>query len=275
LLKSSNPGPLLRVKGLTKSYSQGHWWEKQFHQEALAGVDLRLDEGKTLAVVGKSGSGKSTLALCVAMLIRPDEGQIWFDGCNTVSATKSERAALRPQIQLIFQDSAAALPARFSAAQVIQEPLVIQHRFSANERSQLALELMARVGLSPAWATRLPHQFSGGQRQLLAVARALASEARLLILDEPFVGLDLSVRGRIVNVLMELQAELRLTFMYISHDLELVQHFSDRVAVMDKGRIVEEAGVTEIFHGSMHSETQALLTSADLFSRPGGSLAMH
>ncbi|MGA7931616.1 MAG: dipeptide/oligopeptide/nickel ABC transporter ATP-binding protein [Candidatus Sulfotelmatobacter sp.] len=273
MLTAPKSEPLLRIEGLTKTYSQGRWWEKRFDSKALDGVDLTLEAGKTLALVGKSGSGKTTLAMCVAMLEKPDSGKIWFDGCELLSLPKSERAVLRPRIQLIFQDSAAALPTRFSAAQIIEEPLVIKHRGWASargkvkERSALVLELMARVGLPPGWANRRPHQFSGGERQRLAIARSLALQPSLLILDEPFTGLDLSVRGQIVNLLLALQADLSLTFLYISHDLDLLRHFSDRVAVMDRGRIVEQASVTDLFRSPTQAETHPLLTQALLACR--------
>jgi oligopeptide transport system ATP-binding protein len=254
LLTAPRSESLLRIEALTKTYSQGRWWEKQFASKALDGVDLRLEAGKTLALVGKSGSGKTTLAMCVAMLEKPDSGRIWFDGCDLFSLSKSERATLRPRIQLVFQDSAAALPARFTAAQIIEEPLVIQGRYPASNggkevdqksRVDTVHDLMAKVGLPPAWANRPPHQFSGGERQRLAIARALALQPSLLILDEPFTGLDLSVRGQIVNLLLALQADLSLTYLYISHDLDLVRHFSDRVAVMNQGRIAGQASATD------------------------------
>lgn len=271
MLTSSTSEPVLRIEGLSKTYSQGHWWEKRFRSQALDGVNLTLETGKTLALVGRSGSGKTTLAMCVAMLEKPDAGKIWFEGCNVLSAAKSGRSALRPRIQLIFQDSAAALPARFSAAQIIEEPLVIQRRHSASakkkDRSDLVAELMAKVGLPPGWANRRPHQFSGGERQRLAIARSLALQPSLLILDEPFTGLDLSVRGQIVNLLLALQAELSLTFLYISHDLELVRHFSDSVAVMDRGKIVEQASVADLFRSPTPSETHPLLAQALLACR--------
>jgi ABC-type glutathione transport system ATPase component len=265
--------PLLRIEGLTKSYSQGRWWEKRFATKALDWVHLTLEAGKTLALVGKSGSGKTTLAMCVAMLAKPDSGRLWFDGYDLLSLGKSERAAFRPRIQLIFQDSAAALPARFSAAQIIEEPLVIQHRYatSAKKRSEVVVELMAKVGLPPGWANRLPHQFSGGERQRLAIARSLALQPRLLILDEPFTGLDLSVRGQIVNLLLSLQAELSLAFLYISHDLDLVQRFSDTVAVMDRGKIAEQASLPDLFSSSMRAEKYPLLNQALLACRGAGS----
>ncbi len=264
LRTSPKSEPLLRIEGLTKTYSQGRWWEKRFDSKAVDGVDLTLEAGKTLALVGKSGSGKTTLAMCAAMLEKPDSGKIWFDGCDLLSLAKSERAVLRPRIQLLFQDSAAALPARFTAAQIIEEPLVIQHRSPASakikDRSGLVGELMAKVGLPPGWANRRPHQFSGGERQRLAIARSLALQPSLLILDEPFTGLDLSIRGQIVNLLLTLQADLSLTYLYVSHDLDLVQHFSDTVAVMDRGKIVEQASMSDLLRSPLRAETYPLLT---------------
>jgi len=262
-LTAPNSEILLRIEGLHKTYSQGCWWEKRFASKALDGVDLVLEAGKTLALVGKSGSGKTTLAMCVAMLEKPDSGRIWFNGCNLLSLSKSERAALRPRIQLIFQDSVAALPGRFSAAQIIEEPLVIQGRCSASAnnrvdkkaRADIVAELIAKVGLPPGSANRRPHQFSGGERQRLAIARALTLAPKLLILDEPFTGLDLSVRGQIVNLLLALQADLSLTYLYISHDLDMVRHFSDNVAVMERGRVVEHATVSDFFRSRMRSAT--------------------
>lgn len=253
---SSTSQPLLRIEGLTKTYSQGRWWEKRFQSRALDGVDLTLETGQTLALVGKSGSGKTTLAMCVAMLEKPDSGKLWFQGRDLVSLSAPERALVRPRIQLIFQDSAAALPARFSAAQIIEEPLLIQQRYSAKHRADLGLDLLAKVGIPPGWANRQPHQFSGGERQRLAIARSLGARPNLLILDEPFTGLDLSVRGQIVNLLRGLQAELSLTFLYISHDLDLVRQFSDRVAVMRLGRIVEQASVADLSSSPTRSEIQ-------------------
>ena len=265
MLAAHKSEPLLRIVGLTKTYRPGRWWEKRVDTDALDRADLTLEAGKTLALVGKSGSGKTTLAMCLAMLTKPDSGKVFFDGCDLLALPKSARALLHAQIQLIFQDSAAALPARFSAAQIIEEPLTIQRRCSGSvkERSDFVLELMAKVGLPPGWANRRPHQLSGGERHRLAIARSLALLPRLLILDEPFTGLDLSIRGQIVNLLLALQADLSLTLLYICHDLNLARHFSDEVAVMDRGRIVEQGSVTEIFRDPRHDATRALLTCSE------------
>jgi ABC-type glutathione transport system ATPase component len=280
LLAGPMPEPLMRIEALTKTYTQGRWWEKRFASKALDGINLTLEAGKTLALVGTSGSGKTTLAMCLAMLEKPDSGKIWFDGLDLSSLTKPERARLRPRIQLVFQDSAAALPERFTAAEIIEEPLVIQGRYLASAddkvthrdraqkkraqktRADVVRDLMARVGLPPAWAHRRLHQFSGGERQRLAIARSLALQPSLLILDEPFTGLDLSVRGQIVNLLLALQVELSLTYLYISHDLDLVRYFSNNVAVMDRGRIVGHASVSDFFRSPNRGGTDPCLSDS-------------
>ncbi len=253
--------PLMQVRGLRKAYTRTHWWQKRLPFLALDNVDLAIQSGQTMALVGESGSGKTTLAMCLVALERPDSGEIWFEGRNLLAPGAKDKTSAGPEIQLVFQDSAGALNPRMSAAQIIEEPLLIRRRGSSKERSKLVLEMMDQVGLSPKWKGRLPHQFSGGQRQRLAIARALILKPKLVILDEALTGLDLSIQGQIMNLLLDLQALEALSYLYISHNLEFAAQVADEIAVMYQGRIVERASQSKFFSHPHHPHTQALLTS--------------
>ncbi len=246
---SSDQGPgtgdgLLRVVGLTRVYP-GRRGRRPV--VVLDGVDLTVERGSTLAVVGETGSGKSTLARCLALLERPDSGSLRYRGQDLLAMDRRRTmfrsppcggTGVRRQIQLIFQDPASALNPRFTAAEVVAEPLRIQG-VATLERRRRALEAMEQVGLLARWADRRPGQLSGGQRQRLAIARALVLEPRLLILDEALSALDLSVQARIVNLLLELQGERGLTYVLISHDLQVVGHLADQVIVLQHGKVVD------------------------------------
>jgi ABC-type dipeptide/oligopeptide/nickel transport system ATPase subunit len=233
------PQHLLEVRGLCKTHTQGHWWQHKVEVPALDQVDLTLDAGHTLAVIGESGAGKTTLAMCLVGLERPDAGEMRFDGRSLLLPSPQEYARATQDIQLIFQDSAGALSPRMSAVQVVEEPLLIRGRQSRKERSQRALEAMQQVGLPATWKSRRPHELSGGQRQRLAIARALVTEPRLLILDEALAGLDLSIQGQIINLLVDLQAARGLSYLYISHNRELVARIADEIMILDQGRVIE------------------------------------
>ena len=250
--------PLVSVRGLSKRY-QHRRGLKTFGIQALDNVDLDIAAGSTIALIGESGAGKSTLALCLARLEQPDAGEILLAGRNLLKVPRPELAPVRRKIQLIFQDSTQALSPRISAAEVVREPLDIGSLGISTERHGRALELMEQVGLSAAWARRSPLEFSGGQRQRLAIARALALQPSLLILDEALTGLDLPIQAEIIDLLVELQGVHRLTYLYISHDLSLVERVADEVVVMHQGRIVERAGTAELFRCPSHPHTQALL----------------
>ncbi len=230
---------LVEVRGLCKTRTQGCWWERRFDVRALDHIDLTLDAGRTLAVVGESGAGKTTLAMCLVGLEQPDDGDIRFDGKSLVQIDRKRRVHTWRDIQLIFQDSAGALSPRMSAMEIIEEPLLIRGQGNRKERCERAMKAMQQVGLSPTWKNRRPHELSGGQRQRLAIARALVTEPRLLILDEALAGLDLSIQGQIVNLLMDLQIVQGLSYLYISHNLELVARIADEVVILHEGRVIE------------------------------------
>lgn len=261
-IRAETAAPLVHVEDLYKSYVQRRWLARQqFVVRALDGVHLTIRAGTTLALVGESGSGKSTLARCLVRLEEPDSGRIWFDGKDLLLLDQEELRAARRKIQLIFQDPSAALNPRLRASEIVAEPLAVHQMGDRRERRERSLALMEQVSLSPQWARRSPAEFSGGQRQRLAIARALALEPKLLILDEALSALDLSIQAQIVNLLLELQASRALTYLYITHDLSLIGHLADEVAVMHHGRIVERATPQELVRFPRHAHTQALVAA--------------
>jgi ABC-type glutathione transport system ATPase component len=230
---------LLRVCGLYKSYLQGRGlFGKRYAISALHGVDLEIPRGETLVLAGESGSGKSTLARCMAGLEKIDAGEVWLEGKTLARLGPRELAGVRRQVQLVFQDSAAALNPQMTAAEIVAEPLVIQKAGTPQEQRATALERMEQVGLARAWADRRPLEFSGGQRQRLAIARALTLHPKLLILDEALSGLDLLTQLQIVRLLQELQAKHQLTYLFITHDVGLAQRLGGEIVVMRDGQIV-------------------------------------
>src|SRR5450432_3665764 len=253
---------LVRIAALSKRYSQaGGLMGKRFVVDALRGADLDIAPGCLTALVGGSGSGKSTLAKCVAMLEKADSGEIWFEGNTIWPGTSKQLSRLRPKIQMVFQDSASALNPRLSAAQIVAEPLEIQNLGKRSQLRERACELMTEVGLSPDWADRRPLEFSGGQRQRLAIARAIALKPALLILDESLSGLDLSTQAQILNLLLDLQAAHSLTYLLISHDLTLVGQVADFIAVMHQGKIVETGNRQQVLGCPQHSHSKELAAS--------------
>ena len=253
---------LVRTIGLCKRHVQrAPFSQKRFVIDALVDVTLEIAPKCLTALVGESGSGKSTLASCLAMLERPDHGEIWFKENEVSSWEPRKLAALRPKIQMVFQDSAGALNPRFSAAQIIAEPLEVQRRESGQRLRMRACDLMEEVGLSPDWADRSPLEFSGGQRQRLAIARAIALQPDFLILDESLSGLDLSTQAQTLNLLLDLQAAHSMTCLLISHDLSLVGQVADFVVVMHQGRIVEQGTRQQVLGNPRSEHTRALIGS--------------
>ena len=265
---AGNSMPFLRVRGLTKSYVRGSGvLQKRIRIAAVRDADFEIPAGKTLALVGRSGSGKSTVARCLTRLERPDAGQIWVGSTDISQLGNRDLRRFRAEIQMILQDAATSMNPRFSAAQIIEEPLLVQRRGSTEERRKHAQDLMTEVGLSPNWADRSVMKFSGGQRQRLAIARALALRPKLLVLDEALSGLDLSAEAQIINLLLDLQAVHSLTYLFISHDLPLVARVADTIAVISAGRIVEQGTTAQVIESPGHPETKALLASASTFQR--------
>jgi ABC-type glutathione transport system ATPase component len=256
---------LIRACGLSKSYVQSTPFSRtKFKVDALVEVDLEIVPGCLTALVGESGSGKSTLASCLAMIEKPDRGEIWFEGEEISRWSKRKLAPLRPRVQMVFQDSAGALDPRFSAVQIIEEPLEVQHREGGRNLRARACELMEEVGLSADWANRSPLELSGGQRQRLAIARAIALKPSLLILDESLSGLDLSTQAQILNLLLDLKAAYSLTCLLVSHDLSLVGQVADFVAVMHQGRIAESGSAQQVLGNPQHPQTCKLLASVQV-----------
>jgi ABC-type oligopeptide transport system ATPase subunit len=248
---------------IRKVYRPRRWFSgKTTTVVALDDVSISIPRGATLALVGESGCGKSTLARCIARLEEATSGDIWFDGQNVSQLDARGLVPVRKQIQLVFQDAATALNPRFSAAEIVEEPLVVAGWGTKRDRRRRALELMDQVQLSTAWADRPPFKFSGGQRQRLAIARALALNPKLVILDEALSGVDVSIQAQLVNLLLELQMSLRLTYLFISHDLALVPYIADQVAIINKGRIVELARTAEFYARKIQPYSQPLLESA-------------
>jgi peptide/nickel transport system ATP-binding protein/oligopeptide transport system ATP-binding protein len=254
---------LLRVRALGKKYVRGGLWRKRVSVAAVNGVDFEIAHGQTLALVGESGSGKSTVARCVTRLEKPDSGEILIEGADIAQLPVRELDPFRRGVQMVFQDAVTSMNPRFSALEIVEEPLLIsQNGGNRQHRRDRVRELMAEVGISPDWMHRSILHFSGGQRQRLALARALAVRPKLLVLDEALSGLDLSTQAQIANLLLDLQAAHSLTYLLISHDMALVARLADVIGVMCGGRIVEVGPTRQIISEPSHAATKKLLASA-------------
>ncbi|WFU78880.1 dipeptide ABC transporter ATP-binding protein [Bradyrhizobium sp. CIAT3101] len=257
---------LLEVNGLVKHFvaQRSLFGRALAHVKAVDGVSFTLEAGKTLALVGESGCGKSTVSRLVLRLIEPDAGSVRFDGRDLLSLDADALRKFRREAQIIFQDPYASLNPRMTVGQILTEPLVLHDLVPPEQRRERVAEILRLVGLEPRLARRYPHEFSGGQRQRIAIARALAVEPKLIICDEPVSALDVSIRSQILNLLRELQDRLGLAYIFVSHDLAVVKHIADRVAVMNLGGIVEEADADALFAEPRHPYSRALLSAIPL-----------
>ncbi|GGI04511.1 ABC transporter ATP-binding protein [Egicoccus halophilus] len=256
---------ILRVEGLTKHFPiRGGVFNRQYGAvQAVDGVSLTIRAGETVSLVGESGCGKSTTGRCIVRLLDPTAGHVYFKGHDLAEMSKRQLRQMRREIQIVFQDPYASLNPRINVAEIIGEPLRIYGRYRNGGKDRVK-ELMRLVGLNPEHGNRFPHEFSGGQRQRIGIARSLALNPQLLILDEPVSALDVSIQAQVINLLEELQDELGLAYLFIAHDLSVIRHLSDRVAVMYLGHVVEFGTKQEIFQSPTHPYTQALLSAVPL-----------
>ena len=256
-------GVILQANNLVKSYSQrsGKFGFASTQVKALDDVSISLKSGSTLAVVGESGSGKSTLARCLLQLHPFDSGQVIFEGVDLAKLDKQALRNMRKNLQMVFQDPFASLNPRMKVGEIVGEGLLIHGIGSVAEQKASMLQMLLRVGLNADDAVKYPHQFSGGQRQRIGIARALVLNPKVVVCDEPVSALDVSVQAQILLLLKELQHEMGLSYIFISHDLRVVRHVADEIVVMHKGKIVEQGKVIDIYNAPQQAYTQQLLSA--------------
>jgi len=261
----SMPNSILKVENLKKSFQiAGGLFQKRQHVNAVIDVSFEIEEGTTFSLVGESGCGKSTTGRLITRLIEPSSGSILVDGKEVATAKQSELKHLRKTVQMIFQDPYASLNPRMKVKELVGEPLEIHTKLSKAEREKLVLEMLEVVGLNADHADRYAHEFSGGQRQRLGIARALITKPKIIIADEPVSALDVSIQSQILNLLKQLQQEYKISYLFISHDLSVVEHISHYIGVMYLGTIVEIGKKEAIFNDPKHPYTQALIASVPI-----------
>jgi dipeptide transport system ATP-binding protein len=254
--------PVVEAKGLKQVYKvKRGLFKEPGHLQAVGGISFAIEPGKTLAVVGESGCGKSTLARMVTLIEKPTEGSLSLDGIDAVNPPSNYARELRRMVQLVFQNPYGSLNPRKKVGTILEEPLAINTKLSSSERTERARAMMAKVGLRPEHYNRYPHMFSGGQRQRIAIARALMLSPKLVVADEPVSALDVSIQAQVLNLLADLQQEMGLAYLFISHDLGVVRHIAHDVLVMYLGHAVEHGPKDKIYARPLHPYTQALLSS--------------
>jgi peptide/nickel transport system ATP-binding protein len=267
LRPARSTGPLLEVTDLVKHFpvKRGLLFDREVDQvRAVDGVSFSVDRGETLGLVGESGSGKSTLSRAVLQLLTPTSGSVRFDGREIAGLSRRQMRPLRPEMQMVFQDPYASLNPRKRIGQIVGEPLRVQGRASGAELRRRVQDLLERVGLSPEHYDRYPHEFSGGQRQRVGIARALALRPKLIVADEPVSALDVSIRAQILTLLADLQEEFGLTYVFVAHDIGVVRHVSDRIAVMHNGKILEQGPADQVCERPTDAYTRTLLAAVPI-----------